>query len=401
MLQLSKTDIGKLHEVNALLASEPGKKIAFEMMNDPDYTPVATRAPSQEEQEQIDADAKLAEEQAEADAVKLAEEQAAAAAVPVEPPPPPPPPAPKVLEYQVDEEGSGRPIGRPTRIVYTNEEELIKAMKAAHVNATRYAERMKKNRTASTEAVQQTQQAQVSAAKATKEAEEALALAETDKTPTKIVEAAEKKSKAQREIEIAEKVAEKQGGIIAEAWMDDHAHDFVRCTANSNIIGDWLKAENKTLTYDNLELAFIATERRLAKPTVAIPAPVSSNTIPVAPVAPLVATPAIPAPAPATPAVIPPAPPAASSVPAETVPTPVAAVNPPAARRPGVNGGIPPGTLIAPRTARVEAAPVSTKSEMLREIAKMPRDEYRRKLKDANYIARLRAAGIPVVSQQN
>jgi hypothetical protein len=94
--------------------------------------------------------------------------------------------------------------------------------------------------------------------------------------------------------------------------------------------------------------------------------------------------------------------PAASRPPASApISTPVAAVpNPPAARRPGVNGSLPPGSLSAERPSVVQQ-PSTTRADLLKEVNKLSREEFRRKLRDANFVKRLEAAGIPVLGQRN
>jgi hypothetical protein len=278
-------------------------------------------------------------------------------------------------------------------------------MQAAHTNAVLYAERMKKNRSTSIEGQKQVRDAAVAAQKSNEEATSALAVAEAEKSPTKIVEAVSKKTKAQRDQEIADQVAQQQGAIIANAWMTDHLHDFVNCQANTNIIGAWLEANKLEFTYDNLESAYNANENRLAKPTsapVEVPAPVVHNTPTVAPAAPAATQAPIAPVAPVAPVPVsapaPVAPPAAAVAPA---PTPVAAPNTPAARRPGVNGGIQPGTLSAQRPQQEATSATLSKSELLKVIAKMPREEYRKKLTHSKeFRAQLRAAGIPVAGQE-
>ena len=64
VLQMAKFHPNKLAEVNALLATEEGKAIASEMLNDPDYVPKSRQAtPTPEEAAQIAADLAIANQQ--------------------------------------------------------------------------------------------------------------------------------------------------------------------------------------------------------------------------------------------------------------------------------------------------------------------------------------------------
>lgn len=75
-----------LGEVNALLQTPEGKKIASEMLNDPDYVPKSRRQPTPEEAAQVAADTARAEAEAAA---------AAAVVVPV--------PVPVVPSYEAED----------------------------------------------------------------------------------------------------------------------------------------------------------------------------------------------------------------------------------------------------------------------------------------------------------
>lgn len=378
-------------QANLLLRTPEGAAIAAEMINNKDYVPVSKRVPDAEEEAAIAADTTLADQQAAADAA------AAAAAVP------PPVVEEKkkiVIDYQVTAE-DGTPIGRPTHFEGWTPEEIYAKYQAAHINAVRYAERVKKGRVQSVESQTEQKELQQNALKSKAEAD--AAVAEASKDTSKLPEAIRKVTKADREAQIAAETARTHGEIIAKTWMADHKEDFLPCEANSKIIGEWLKANSLEFSYDNLELAYTANETRLAKPeppapVVAASAALVENPPVVAPAVAAAEAPSITAPAAA--AAVPASTTATSaSQPASTVPapTPVAATNTPAARRPGVNGSLPPGSLTAGRPSGAQTPVVSTAAELKREIARMPRGEFQKKLKDANYVKRLIAAGIPVV----
>jgi len=395
----------ELADLNAVLSSEEGKKIASDMLNDPDYVPVSKREPTPEEAEQIAADiatatAQAAEQEAARAAAAVEEATKAAAAA-----------APKVeerkkivVDYQATDE-NGKPIGRPTHIEGWTNEEVVEKLKAAHINAVRYAERVKTNRfKQSAEAVAVIETTQV-AKQMKQESEKLAAEAVAEKDPAKMRESVEKSVQAEREARIAEETARQHGKIIADTWMEDHKEDFVPCLASSNIIGEYMKAQNLSLTYENLEKAFEATKTRLPK----VEKQPAVEATPVAKVDnPPAATPATPAAAPvlitppaAEPAVTEPTanPPAVIPTAAAPAPTstPVAAdKSAEAARRPGVNGSVMPGTMSAARPT-VQAQPTDTRATLLKEIAKMPAQEYRKKLRDPNYVKKLNAAGIKVV----
>ena len=393
----------QLVAVNALLQTPEGKAIASEMLNDPDYVPKPKQVqPTPEEAAQIAADTALAEQQA-VEAARLDEEAKKAAEALVPPPPPVVEEKKKiVIDYQVTAE-DGTPLGRPTHIEGWTQEEVNEKLKAAHINAVRYAERIKKNRVQSVEAQTAQRQSQEQLQKAEQEANVAVEEAAKEKDPAKLKEAISKVSKVERDAQIARETALAQGRAVANVWMSDHKEDFQPCEANTKIIGEWLSANKLELSYDNLELAFKATETRLAKPVHQAPVEEAPAALVVNPPAAAPVAPAAPAPPIAAPAVVaaePVSTPAAQSsqpVVAAPEPTPAAAPNAqPAARRPGVNGGIAPGSMSAPRPSVQEQPQTTTRAVMLKEIKKMSQDEFRKKLKNAEYVGKLRAAGIPV-----
>jgi hypothetical protein len=396
-LKAALLDSNARPQLEKLLRTPKGANIASQIINGtrPQAEAVAEVVAS-EEQVQIDADIARADAEA-AEAARITAEEAARnmpSNTPVEEK------KKIVVDYQVTDE-KGVAIGRPTHIEGWTNEEVIEKLKAAHVNAVRYAERIKKSQITSIQS--QTEQAHARAAvkKSEQEATEALEVATKEKDPAKLQDAIKKVSKAERDAQIAREAEEAQGRIIAKVWMEDHKDDFQPCDASSNIIGEWLTQNGRELSYENLELAFEAKKHQLPAPTrqaveetpaaPASNAPVSATAAPAASAAPIV-PPAAAAVVPAstvTPSAVPPA---AATTP---LPTPVAATNTPAARRPGVNGSLPPGSLSAQRPSE-QAAPQATDVVALKkEIARMPAQEYRKKLQTSKeFRDRLVAAGI-------
>ncbi len=415
----------ELADLNALLSSDEGKTIAFEMLNDPDYKPVSQRQPTEEEVAQIAADTARAEaEAAEAAtvAVPTPEEQtfastlAAAAAKAM---------AEReaedaalckegigvhrdangivvriVQDYQVLGEND-HPIGRPTHLEARSWPELVLKQKTAHENAVRYAERVKSSKFKSAaiamQGVESNQAVKAAQEESAKLAEEAV----KEQDPAKMKEAVKKSVQAEREAQAASETARSYGQSVAQLWMDDHTDDFVACQASSTIIGGWLTENNLPVSYENLESAFQACKHQLPKPEIRVEVPVApvDNPPVAAPVAPVAPPASIPPVAPPAAAVTPSAATPPVTQPAAKAPaaTPVAAVpNPPAARRPGVNGSLAPGSMSIARPT-VVAQPTATRAELLHAINKMSREEYRKKLHDANYVKQLQAAGIPVI----
>ena len=397
--RLARAIPGKADEIEVLLNTKEGRKIGAQMANDPDYVPVSRRQPDDDEAAQILLDTKLAEEQAAIDAGLAPPPIVELVVEPVVPPPP----QRKTLEYQVTDE-NGNPIGRKTHIEYASEAELVEKMKSAHVNAVRYAERMKKTKALNAEGDIKIQQSTAQLAKSKQEAAEAVEAAKKD--PALVQEAVTKSAAAIRDEEIASRTRRAHGAIIANAWAADHKDDFYVCDANSQLMGNYMAAHGSSpdtpleMTYDNLELTFSKIKDTLAPvPSPAeVPAVTPLNPAPTAPVAAPVAQPLIPAaavPPVAVPA-IPVAAPVSQPSPAAPAPTSAAAPNAqPAARRPGVNGGLVPGSFSAERPHGTQVPQPTTRAELLKEIARMPRGEFAKRLKNANYVKKLEAAGIP------
>jgi hypothetical protein len=397
-LKAALKDANARPQLEKLMRTPKGANIASQLINgtrpQPEAAPVVA---TPEEQAQIDADTARADAEA-AEAARITAEEATRNT----------PPAASVeekkkivVDYQVTDE-KGVAIGRPTHIEGWTNEEVIEKLKAAHVNAVRYAERIKKSQLINTQAVAHQDKVRAEVKKFEEEANEALEVATKEKDPAKLQDAIKKVSKAEREAQIAREALEAQGRIIGKVWMEDHKDDFQPCDASSNIIGAWLRQNNREFTYENLELAYEATKHQLPAPTrqavEEVPAaqvenpPAAATTAPAAPAA-SITPPAAAAAAPVSTAT-PPAvtPPAAATAPSST---PVAATNTPAARRPGVNGSLPPGSLSAQRPSEQAAPQTTTRAELMKSIAKMPPTEYRKKLQTSKeFRDQLVAAGI-------
>ena len=165
-----------------------------------------------------------------------------------------------------------------------------------------------------------------------------------------------------------------------------------------------MAANGLTLTYENLENAYAANETKLVKPSarpVEEPAVEAPNAPAAAPAAIAAPAPVIPAPAPVATVPAPATPPASQPVVPAPSPTPVAAPNTPAARRPGVNGSLPPGTLTAARPAAQQIPEQTIIDDFLKQVDKMPAAEYRKKLATSKQFRdQLRAAGIVVLGEE-
>lgn len=421
-----------LGAVNALLQTPEGKKIAYEMMNDPDYVPFSQRTPDPDEAAQIAADQAEADRQAQAaEAQRQADELAANAAddaaKPVETTTPVAPQAEEkkkyVIDYQVTDEDSGRPVGRATHFEsFGTEVEALRVfvekLKAAHINAVRYAERIKTNRFKQSAASLEATERSVAANAAQAESDRLAAEAAKEQDPAKMQEAVKKATAAQRDADIARKASIEHGRIIGQTWMEDHKHDFLPCDASTSILGKYLKDNNLVLSYDNLQRAFEAVKHQLPPVTtdgqqgaatdVTVPAVTVDNSQPTAAAsaaapAASITQPAAAAAAPETPSQSTVAPPASSTT--AQASTPAAPNQATAARKPAVNGGLQPGQLSAQRPGAPTTAqqdPAQARSQLLREIGKMDPAIYRKKLAtDAKYREKLIAAGIPVIGHRS
>lgn len=312
---------GQLDEINRVLA-------APEVIPDPE--PTAEEVAAQEEadaqavaQAEVDAAAALAAK----DAADAAAAQAAEAAKPKK----------IVVEYQATDE-AGQPIGRPTHLEAASWEEMSKKQTDAHINALRYAERIKNRKV--------TQKQPESPRPELTQEELVAAAADLDSDdPVKKAAAIRKLNRTDLiEKELEEAAIETKNAreaSISYAFMRNHLHDFNPCAANGQLLSDYLKDNNLEWTEDNLEEAFSKVENQLAP--VVKPEPVAPN-------APAEPTPVPAAVVPAAPAAEPVAAPVVASAPAPAAP------NAPAPARRVPSGGIQPGSLTAGRPATAKPA---------------------------------------------
>lgn len=336
---------------------------------------IAAQATRDAEAAQLEFDRKKAEESA-----------AAVAAKPIK----------LVREYQVRDD-KGNPLGRPTHLEANSAEEMLDKMQAAHENAVRFAHRTKnaafkpappKPGVLSEDEINAIAKEALESGDATKAVESVRRI--IDQTATnRLAKVAEK------EETLEQQKLEVEGKKIAYIFMQKHVHDFNPCEANSLRIGEYLDEHNMLFTLDNLEVALddLNSENKLAPvlnqretasateapnasaaaattatPTAAITAATSES---VADSAQVTAPPAVSQPAAAA-----------------TATTPVAATNQPAARRPGVNGSLPPGTFSAERPTAT--TPLLTKKD----IGRMDSEKLRHKLKtDPKFVEQFLALG--------
>lgn len=258
-----------------------------------------------------------------------------------------------VQEYQV-KDGDGHAIGRPTRLVARGPQDLNRLQREAHSEATRAFSRLKKQKMSFKEQEKQrpltVEEIKAAAKKALESKDENEAL--------NVVKGVLETTLSQREQEVQRKRAEQEGFATTNIFLRNHLHDYLPNEANNKLLLDYILQNQLEWTLDNLEAAFeiLMSEDKLVKvPVKSLPQTTATvKTITPPPEAPQPAQPA---------AVLPPAPavaavdavsaqPAAVSTPVveATVTTPAAPQSTaPAARRPGVNGGIPPGQFSANR----------------------------------------------------
>lgn len=305
-----------------------------------------------------------------------------------------------VEEYQVcDEDGTA--IGRPTRLDARTLPELASKKREAHENATRAFHRLKRQKLSFKQEKTVLTPEQIS---------EAARVALESKDPAKVTDVIHQVIETeyqQRERDLKQKENLAEGRAIANEFMRRHLPDYFPCEANNKALGEYLDAHKLDYTLDNLEAAFedlVEQGDKLAKAektVAAIPAPAAANPVaaaavatPVTPIIPVTETPAaVPVsetPVPAQPAAV------VAPVVEATAPTPAAAHNvQSAARRPGVNGAIAPGSLSAQRPGTVD--PALTRKEFLQTVKKMDPGTMKKKLKtDPQFVKQLLSYGIKI-----
>jgi hypothetical protein len=287
-----------------------------------------------------------------------------------------------VQEYQIKDETTGVPIGRPTHIEARTWAEFIAKKDECHVQATRAFNRLKTQKVS----FKQQQPAEPEYKPLTDEDMAALVKDLKGDDPAKAVAAARKiaGSEVAKDRQAAHEAEVKaRGKQIGYEFMQRHVKDFNPCKANSDLIGKYLEENQLEFTLDNLEIAFIALEHELAP--VAVPAsrvevpPVDNPPVPVPQALPAVQHPSAELAARQAAAAAPPAAP----VPPVTLP---ADNTPPATPRPGINGGLEPGSLSAQRPT-VSGEPKYTREGIL----KMDKEKLKRLVKDPKSRAEINA----------
>jgi hypothetical protein len=345
-----------------LALSDPDKKLKIEAAL------AAPIIPTPEEQALIDGEAAQLAQEAEAvaaatrelerikveEAAKLAE--LAKAAIPEK----------VVMEYQVDD-GQGNPIGRPTHLEANSWKEMAEKVKVCHSEATRAFNRVKNqkatfNKPAEPENVPMTDEQLLA---------EAAKLRSDD--PAEVLEANRNLLNAQLEKErTAARIAEaKANGIyLSYTFMMKHPHDFNPCTANSQVISNYITEHDMEWTLENLEIAFDACYDNLAP----VVKPKES-------VIPEIERPAVVnTPAPVQAAVPPVTAPVVPEVP------PVAPPNAPAVVRRRPDGGLIPGETLTGVKPLVKPTGLTKK-----DIAKWSGPEMRKEMKDPKRRAEIEA----------
>jgi hypothetical protein len=243
-----------------------------------------------------------------------------------------------VVEYQVRDE-KGTPIGRVTHLEASSQEELIEKMKEAHTQATRAFHRLKQQRVQSFRDINNQPAPSVQPAQMS-DADVLAALRDLKSDDPQVQLAAHRKLnaaeiakvKAEAEAKSAEDREQARQQAVSFEFLKNHQTDYRNCQANTDLMREYFREHELPWTVDNLEIAFLALEDRLA--------PVAESTVETRP-----ANPAPTSQSAATPTAAP------VVQPAPTVPvTQVPPANPVQAQpRPGVNGGIVPGQNTAPR----------------------------------------------------
>lgn len=350
------------------------------------------------QQEQAEREAELDAQLARTAPPPSTEELAAeAAVVAVQPDPGVPVPAvePKkriVREYQVRDE-DGTPIGRPTHLEAYSEAEMLDKMQVAHESATRAFHRLKKQKLQFKEEEQKRILTPAEIQAAATKALEAKDAAEAEKLVRGLLESEFR----QKELQLQQQKDFQEGVRIANEFVMKHLYDFNPVRSNMIALTDYLRENSLDLTLDNLEVAFIDLNEQGNKlaPVTGQTKSVEQPTNTVATTVPAVSatsgTPAVEAPVVATPVI---AQPVAVSAPVveATVTTPVAANQPPATRRQGVNGSLPPGSLSVPRLIPID--PAQARREFLQNFKSLSTVEMRKKLNDPQFVKQLNAYGI-------
>lgn len=311
-----------------------------------------------------------------------------------------------VVDYQATDD-DGNSIGRPTHLEADSWEEMSKKQQDAHVNAVRYAERMKKQASRKPIPARQVTPLKILTPEERTTLEKEAQAGEG--TRAEIARIKLEQDAANQELDKERRDREwNRQNEESKIFVAAHQKDFYPCEANAKILADYITTENLDWNSNNLEIAFSKLAHKLAPrpeevrpqiPANPDPAPPVVARAPEVPAAPRTETPQAP------PAVNPPAAPVSVVAPAApqevppTAPTPTeipapAAVNPPApVKRPA--SGIEPGSLRGGRRVQTPSEPgEKSASEIKREIARMPLDVYKRNLKNPKFRELLKSVGI-------
>ncbi len=300
-------------------------------------------------------------------------------------------------EYQILGE-DGKSIGRPTHLEARTLSEYLSKQREVHTQATRAFHRLKQQKlTFKNEKTILTPEAIQEAARV------ALESKDTNKI-TDVIRGVIETEYQKRDRELKEKQSYEDGREISNEFMRRHLHDFNPCEANKKVIGEYFAEHNLDFTLDNLEVCFQDLKEQGNKlapvdSTVATrqvteaanPVPAATTETPAPPVIPVAETTIV------VPASVAPAQPQAVVTPVvvATAPTPAAPNQQPAARRPGVNGAIAPGTLSAQRPGTPD--PALARKEFLQTVKKMNPEVMKNKIKtDPQFVKQLESYGIRV-----
>lgn len=304
-----------------------------------------------------------------------------------------------VQEYQVRDE-DGTPIGRPTHLEAKSALELLSKQRKAHEEAVRFGYRMKKQKL-------QFKSDQPKSLLTPEQIQEAARVALEEKSGDKAADVVREILRTdfeKQETELRNRIALENGRSIAVTFKMNHIYDYYDCDANKAALKAYFDEQpDLEFTQDALEFAF----QDLTRQGKLVPLPnrggqtrVDDAANPAAPTsiaAPAAAITAPPAAAVETVPVVPVEVPPSQAASTTTVPTPAVAANiaAPAARRPAVNGGLPPGTLSAQRPGLQD--PAQTRKEFLKTIRDMDAKVMVHKLKtDPQFVKKCRANGIQV-----
>jgi hypothetical protein len=289
-----------------------------------------------------------------------------------------------VQDYQVRDENSGEPIGRPTHLEARNWVEFLSKKDKCHVEATRAFNRLKLQK--------MTYKQQQQPKPATPE--EQLKAILSSENPAEAVAAAKKATEVTPDQRAAKAEADAKAALVTYQFLAKHIHDFNNCDANVKLLGEYFQ-ENEGLDYtlENLEIAVKVLEDQLVPPAREVVPPVP-NTAPVQPAA--SAAPAATAAVPVAAAPAASAPPAVAATPAtqtqnENVPV---RVEP----RPGVNSGIQPGSTSAGRV--IDVANETTGKLTRREVLNnWDVKTLKARMRDPVWRPQLEALGFKVIDQ--